>query len=129
LAAGKTARGVLMYYPEVNRLSDNLYPGCQRDTKTIYIKTFYETEDYESLVTQVDAFRHFLKRDKTIRDIYKDQITGFLNYTTKFAKLKLNINDEIYELHKIIREDLKVDPLQKLWLMEKAQEISALPVK
>src|SRR4030095_11032438 len=102
------------------------YPGCQMDTKTLYIKTFYEMEDYESLITQADTFRHFLKRDKTVRDIYREQSISFLNYTIKLAKLKSNINDEIYEIHKSIQEDLKVDPLQKLWLMKKAEELVAL---
>lgn len=101
------------------------YPGCQIDTKTIYVKTFYETGDYESLVTLVDSFRHFLKRDRTISDVYRDQNISFLNYIGKLSKLKLNINDDIYELQKIIKEDIKVDPIQKIWLIETAEKLLA----
>jgi hypothetical protein len=99
------------------------YPKSQMDTKSIYIKTFYETDDYESLFTSIDSFKHYLKRDETIRDVIREQMLSFLSYTNKLAKQKLKNTEEIYRLQKIIKQDLKVDPIQKIWLIEKTEEL------
>lgn len=102
------------------------YPSCQMDMKGIYIKIFYETDDYESLFTLIDSFKHYLKRDKTIWDVIRMQNLSFLNYTNKLAKLKLKINDELYPVQNSIKENMKMDPIQKMWLIEKTEELSTL---
>src|SRR5207247_1115606 len=99
------------------------YPSCQMDLKTVYLKIFYETADYESLFTLIDSFKHYLNRDKTIRDVIRMQTLSFLNYTGKLAKLKLEMSQDLYDVQNSIKKDLKVDPIQKTWLLEKAAEL------
>jgi len=74
-----------------------------------------------SKVFFINAFRHFVKTDKLLPEMYKTQCTDFINFFNRLLKLNDKNKKSIYEKEKLISE-LKSAPLT--WLLNKTLEIS-----
>jgi len=107
----------------ISRVS-NLFPLFRLSTKFILAKIYYDTNQYDSFLSLIDTYRHYLKNDKIIPAHTRDAHTLFINYTSRLAKFKSSGNNEgLYELKKEINKDRKLDFRHKLWINEKAEEL------
>jgi hypothetical protein len=94
------------------------------DVKYIYAKVFYEKGNYDMLNSLLDTFKHYIKSEKFIPEIVKENHTKFLNYTSRLAKMKsTGMQDGLYALKNEISENKNMHFTYKLWLLEKAEEL------
>lgn len=92
------------------------------DVKILMLKIYYELKLYEQAISIVDAFKHYIKNAKNIRNKVKDSYSDFLK---KFVMiLKLNSNDKNSDAGllklKLIKKE---NHYEKSWLLEKLNEI------
>lgn len=64
---------------------DNYY---QIDARYLLLTIFYETNEHEALLYQIDAFKLYLKRNKNINIKTRDAIIGFLKMLRRTAVLR-----------------------------------------
>ncbi|MCB0723711.1 MAG: hypothetical protein KDC73_03345 [Ignavibacteriae bacterium] len=92
------------------------------DVRYLMVKTYYELDLYEQLLSSIDAFRHFLSSDKHISDRVVSVYTNFCNLIGRLAKIRLNNSIENLPAVKQEIEELENKATSE-WLMRKAQEI------
>lgn len=115
------------YETALNYLSkmDYSYPALRLGMKHLYIKIYYEINDHSSFFPLADAYKHYLKNDKTIPSRVRQLHTNFLNYTGRLAKVKFSSeHNGSFILEKEIKSDDNLDFRHKLWLLEKASELN-----
>lgn len=93
------------------------------DSKSLLLKTYYELGEIEPLLSLIDAFRIFLRRNKLIseyqRTVYSNQV--------KFVKKAMNIklkpinNDSVSNLKNDIETTKQVADIK--WLLQKVNEL------
>ena len=92
------------------------------DVRYLTVKTFYELNYYEQLLSSIDAFRHFLYSDKFISERVADVYTNFCNLAGRLAKMKYDDNTD--NLPIIIKEIEQLEnKATSEWLMKKAKEL------
>lgn len=97
--------------------------------KIILLQINYEKGFNEQVISMIDAFRHYLSREKLILEDYKEFYNDFLKIINELVKLRSgsNINDLEINLLKIKKaiENIKYNQFGiKIWLREKADEIN-----
>ncbi len=84
---------------------------------------YYESGYTEELYSLIEAFRNFVSKNKRLAESLKLQAAKFIYFIKKFSDLKFKYNsidkNEIAELKK---ELLNTEVLNKIWLLEKAEE-------
>lgn len=107
-------------------LSKTNFPNfiLKLQVKILELQIFYEMEYYDQTVSAIDNFRHYIKRESTIKDDFKKMFIEFLNITISMTKLKSGSfgKERNYYLSKIQKEISGMTGNQfgiKLWLMEK----------
>jgi len=89
--------------------------------KNLYMKIYYELNDYESFICSFDAFKHFIKRKNILDDEKGLAISKFSDHIKILFKLREKFNK--FEL-----EQLKIDVneyrfLNHTWLISKIDEL------
>jgi hypothetical protein len=92
-------------------------------SKSLYIMVFYELNDVERFEHAIDAFRHFLKRNKLVPNNMRIMGYKFINYSAKLMKAK--INNDSYGIDTIELEIINSITANKKWLLDKINEIKA----
>lgn len=97
------------------------------DMKNLQLKINFELEYYESALSVVDTYKHFLKNNQLISESRKIMHNAFLSYTqmiiqSKTGSKKINLS---YLSDKIKNSKNVFD---KVWLLEKIRELK-LPAK
>lgn len=107
-------------------LSKTNFPNfiLKLQVKILELQIFYELEYFNQSVSAIDNFRHYIKREKTIKDDFKKMFIEFLNITGSMLKLKSgSFGKEINYYKDKIQNDICVMTGNqfgiKLWLMEK----------
>jgi hypothetical protein len=90
-------------------------------SKDILIRAYYEQGDSESIISAIDATKHYLKRHKTILSIHYERFMSFLNYITRM--LKLNRKDKAEQKMLIKELDDNRSTISREWLIEKIIEL------
>ncbi|MBK8983650.1 MAG: hypothetical protein IPM38_15375 [Ignavibacteria bacterium] len=96
--------------------------------KIIQLKLLYEINCFEQAISNIDAFRHYLKRENTIKESFKESFYEFLRITNDLVKFRTDHNkkDNEYYREKILKD---IDSLKsnqfgiKIWLIEKAKKL------
>ena len=57
--------------------------------RTLLLKCYYESEDFDPLLNQVEAFRYFLLRDQILPRSKKQALQNFLLHLKKIVKLRM----------------------------------------
>jgi hypothetical protein len=72
------------------------------------LQLYFEKEYYEQAVLMIDTFKHYLAREKSIKDSMKVSIFEFLKITGELIKLKTEIpgNDRNFRLDKL-KQDIE----------------------
>ena len=100
--------------------NENLY--FKNDIKSLTLKCLYELKAFESAISHIDAFKHFLKNSKLIKEIPRKKHMNFLNCANDLVKLNLSFDK--YNLIKIRNQIINSKELMhSAWLREKADEL------
>lgn len=89
--------------------------------KNLQMMNFYELNDYNSFLSSLDAFKHFLSKNKSVTERWKSNQALFSNYMNRLFKLKEKPDG--HELKKLKNEIINSSPHKKQWLLKKANEI------
>ncbi len=92
--------------------------------KSIYIRTYYDLDEFEIFLNQIDSMKHFLSKNKLLGDYFKKTYSKTLNCLTKLLSVR-ETNDllEAELLEKIIKSDKQIQMGE--WMLEKIGEIKA----
>ncbi|MEO8665365.1 MAG: hypothetical protein ABI462_07700, partial [Ignavibacteria bacterium] len=100
--------------------NDNLY--FKNDIKSLSLKCLYELNSFESVISHIDAFKHFLKNSKLIKEGSRKKYMNFLNSVNDLVKFKIN-----FEEYKFLQFKKKLvntkELLHKDWIFEKISEL------
>jgi hypothetical protein len=99
-------------------------PFLRLDSKTLRMRNYFELDYYDSAFSQVDSFKQFLKRNKSISPVKRNSYSNFLKFYTSLLKKKSGAKVEIDSLMEEIKICNRVR--NKDWLMEKAFELVKL---
>lgn len=113
----------LLFQVEYTDLRYNL------DAKSLLLRTYYDLEEEEALLALTDAFRQYLKRNKSLSDFQKKGYYNLLKFTRRAFRLKVNQGITRQDrwnrsLEKLIR-DLKAAEtvFNRSWLEGKVNEL------
>lgn len=96
--------------------------NMKMEIKNLLIMIYYELNYIEELISMIDSYKHFLKRDKTISDQTRIQNSLFIRLVSDLVKVKLKGDRESVDLYK--KELDKTDYfILKDWLLRKTEEL------
>lgn len=92
------------------------------DSKSLLLKTYFEMNETESLLSLFDAFKIYLKRNKFISEFQRKTYQNFVNVSNKLLKVKLGkqkLDDALIE------EINQTTPLADAsWIKQKIEALS-----
>lgn len=100
--------------------NDNLY--FKNDIKSLMLKCLYELGSYESALTLLDTYKHFLKNSKQLKDAQKEKFFNFLYFTYELIKLKMNFDEFNFKKLRIKFEKDK-SSIYESWIREKIEDL------
>lgn len=96
------------------------------DVKCLLIQLYYELNSYENMLSQIDAFKHFLHNDKLLSRKIKDVHLNFARFVLKLINIKFKTSEE-YDIGAFKNELNKTISYEKGWLTEKIEELEIAP--
>jgi hypothetical protein len=90
-------------------------------SKEYLVRSYYEQGDTESIISAIDATKHYIKRHKEILSIHYDRFTIFLNFISRL--IKLNKKDKAEQKLLIKELDKNRTTIAREWLIEKIIEL------
>jgi hypothetical protein len=103
----------------LNSTNDNLY--FKNDIKTLTLKCLYELNAFESAISFIDAYKHFLRKSKLIKDEMKNNYLLFVNSVSELIRLKNKFDEYGFIKFKNKLCSSKFTNVQ--WVLEKLNEI------
>lgn len=91
------------------------------DAKILLLKIYYETQDFEPLLSMITSTRTYLKRSKLISDYQRGIYINLLNYIRKMTRYKAGEKVDIQSIHNELL--IKKDIADISWLKLKLAEI------
>ncbi|MCX7877236.1 MAG: hypothetical protein N2510_01195 [Ignavibacteria bacterium] len=92
------------------------------EVRSLQLQLYYELEESEAAEYALDAYRHFLSKNKSVSEYFRSSSAEFISVFSRLLKCKVSLKDELlYELEKDI---IKCKVPQKKWFIEKFNEIS-----
>lgn len=88
--------------------------------KNLQMMNYYELNDYESFLSFYDSFKHFISRNKSITQKWKDGQTLFGNFLYRLFKLKQK--PDLFESERLSKEVKFSKSNKKQWLLSKLSE-------
>lgn len=89
-------------------------------TKQLTLMIYYELNWFVPASDLLDAYRHFIKTDKLLPEIYIAKSNLFIKYYEKLLKVSDNKDNRSYDITQLVSE-LKTTSLT--WILKKAQEL------
>ncbi len=103
---------------------DMNYFGFKTDCRNLQIMAYYELGHFESAISMIDSYKHFLAQSKDVNNILKTGCVNFLQYFSKLMKLKLKPDEHsVLNLQKQLKDAKGV--FNKWWLLDKLEELRA----
>ena len=98
------------------------------DMKNLQLKINYELEQFESAISVIDTFKHFLKNNVLITESRRILHNNFLDYTGKLIQYR--IGSQKVNLH-FIKDRIEKSKVifDKVWLLDKVNELSGFEKK
>lgn len=94
------------------------------DSYILRLQIYYELNYFDTTVSLIDTFRHYIRNNKIISADLNLKYNNFLRYYKKILKLKKKPEfTEIINFKKMLEEE-KIT-LKKKWMLEKAEELLA----
>ena len=87
---------------------------------------YYETKQFESLISEIDAIRHFITNDKILSIEIINSFQKYLKYLNELVKLNTSQQaDKVLSINKVKqRLNSEKGILEKHWLLEKVNSMS-----
>ena len=90
------------------------------DSKALLLKTYYETAEWDSLQSLIEAYKVYLKRDKQISD-YQNKVFGnLIRYTNTLMRYKRGRPVDLNKLSEAVEETREIANLA--WLRSKLSD-------
>lgn len=90
------------------------------DTRTMQIKIYYQLDEWDPMQSAIEAFKVYLRRNKTLSENVKSLYVNFLKFTDKLSRLTKRDKQKLTELKKKVEETK--DIADSRWLMQKIEE-------
>lgn len=105
----------------LNRVAGDNYIHYS-DSKYYKMRLYYETEDFENALMEIDNYKHYHRTHKEIPDTFKRNYKFFLNDFTRLMNVKLKGGREDAEL---LKHDLinKAQSPRRMWVIRKLDEM------
>jgi len=92
------------------------------DLKNMMLKTYYELNLTENVLSLIDSYRHFLRTDKTISVERKSTYRSFVNITIKLLEARTTGKKSLLTyIESRLRDKKNISNRQ--WLNEKVSEL------
>jgi len=93
------------------------------DSKSLLLKTYYELEETEPLLSLIDAFRIFLRRNKLISDHHRTIYLNQVKFVKKMLGIKIRAgkSKKIHELKEEVESTKQIADMK--WLREKIDQL------
>ena len=91
------------------------------DSKSLLMKTYYETDAVRPLLSLIDAFYVYLRRNRLISAYQKEGYSNFLKFFKKLMKVRVMDRETAAKLGNEIEETKSVANLS--WLLKKVGEV------
>ncbi|MBK9735009.1 MAG: hypothetical protein IPO92_08595 [Saprospiraceae bacterium] len=88
-------------------------------SKTLQIASYYELDEFDALESLLQAFKMYIRREKSLTDDRKDTYLYLIKFTTSLMKLSYKEKDKLIKLKAEI-EGIK-GVVSKPWLLEKVE--------
>ncbi|HMQ67943.1 MAG TPA: hypothetical protein PKA90_03095 [Ignavibacteria bacterium] len=113
-------------------LSKTNFPNfiIKLQVKILELQIYFDKEYFDQVSSAIDNFRHYLKRENTIKENFKDSFYEFVNILNALIKLNTGYygNEKDFYIDKI-RNEIEIMTTNqfgiKLWLREKADYLSS----
>ncbi len=94
------------------------------ESKILQMMIYYETSSLETLISSLEAYRHFLQNNKMLPGVKKKFYLNFHKFMNKLVNIQKK-KDKL-EIRKV-RDELSLETSvnSKEWLIKKAEEIQA----
>lgn len=96
-------------------------PFIRLDVKTLRMRNYYELNYFESAFSQVDSFKQFLKRNKSVSPVKRKSYSNFLKFYSDLLKKKSGAKTDMESLVNELTNCKRVR--NKDWLVEKTSEL------
>ncbi|MEZ5014428.1 MAG: hypothetical protein R2794_09065 [Chitinophagales bacterium] len=93
------------------------------DSRTMQIKIYYQLDEWDPMQSALEAFKVYLRRNKTLSDDVKELYSNFLKFTDKLSRLTKNDRAKLEDLKKKIQETKRTADLN--WLLQKIEQKTA----
>jgi hypothetical protein len=98
------------------------YFTLKLDAKSWMLKNYYELGYWETAVSFVDSYRHFLNKNKSLSEHFKERHYNYLKFTADLLKIKQGTSRlSADELRNGIEKTINV--VNKDWMLEKAADL------
>lgn len=92
------------------------------DVKSWMLKIFYELKYYEQAISFIDSYKHFVSKNSSLSEHFKERHLNFLKFTSELFKLKSGTDKlKIQETERNLNNINNV--VHREWLLEKIHEI------
>ncbi len=88
--------------------------------KQLTLMIYYELKWFVPAADLLDAYRHFVRTDKLLPEVYKTSFNSFINYFNRLLKINNNSENYAFEISQLISE---LKPTSQIWLLNKATEL------
>lgn len=97
------------------------YSQFKLSVRTLMLMIYYELESYDSAISLLDTYKHFIARDKLLPKDDRQNRLKFAKYFKEILNLKAGMSSDI----NLVREDvLSTDNfVEKEWFLEKIYEM------
>lgn len=92
------------------------------DVKNLTLLIYYELGHYESALSMIDSYRHFLSNVKDLSELHKEGSSAFINTLNQLIKLKSKFHEQ--DFAKLKSKVLERTSLSgREWFLEKLEEM------
>lgn len=98
------------------------YSHFKLSVKTLMLMIYYELNAYDSALSLLDTYRHYIARDRLLPKVDKDNRMEFAKYFKEIINLKTGMNAEINTVRKNILSVVNI--VEKEWFLEKIDELN-----
>ncbi len=98
----------------------------QLRVKNHQLKIYYETAKYESALSLIDSYRHFLSANRFLPEFVRVRFSNYVNFLSRIVNIHLggniaNIPDIIKDIESINQSEIE----NKVWLLEQISKLKA----
>ena len=93
----------------------------QLDSKSILLKSYFELGDFEPLISLIDSFKLYLRRNKTISEYQRTVYLNLVKYVRKLVRIRLGSRSPVQEILHEMEATKEIADLR--WLRQKVDEL------